>query len=55
MRLSSPLGAKDKMVKNISSIMVNIFSSTLSSIVKCLDRDEGVNEDAWITICEHNN
>ena len=45
-RFSSPLGTKDEMVKNIYNIMVDTFSDTSSSIVECLDRDEGVDTDA---------
>ena len=50
-----PLGTKDEIVKNICNIMINTFSGTLSSIVECLDRDEGVDVDAWFVFCEHNN
>ena len=46
MRFSSPLGTKDEMVKNIYNIMVDTFSDTSSSIVECLDRDEGIDTDA---------
>ena len=42
MNLSLPLGTKDEMVKNIYNIMIDTFGDTSSSIVECLDRDEGV-------------
>lgn len=45
-RLSSPLGTKDEMVKNIYNIMIGMFSDTLSSIIEYLDIDEGVGADA---------
>ena len=44
-RLSSPLGTKDEMVKNICNIIIDTFSDTSLSIVECLDRDEGVDVD----------
>ena len=44
-RLLSPLGTKDNMVQNICNIMIDAFTDTSSSIVECLDRDEGADVD----------
>ena len=34
------LVTKDKIVKTISNIIINTFSDTLLSVLKCLDRDK---------------
>ena len=44
-RVSSPLGTKDDMAQNICNIIIYTSTNTLSSVVECLDGDEGANAD----------